>query len=131
MCLDCKEILHQTAPDTNTWTLNINIATSMHNILRLQVSQSLKKIEFFFCFNRKMSLTQQMHLMLMEPEASSELCEILQVSTITLSPNETNDFITMSTSTIEGSLCPRCRRFAINTSETLCERCDTVLAEEA
>lgn len=67
----------------------------------------------------------------MEAEEASELCEILQVSSITLSPNENNDFITMSTESIEGSLCPRCRRFAINSNETLCERCQNVLTERA
>lgn len=66
----------------------------------------------------------------MEAQESSELCEILQVSSIILAPNESNEFITMSTQSIEGSLCPRCRRFALHDNETLCQRCENVLIEK-
>lgn len=72
-----------------------------------------------------------MHMNLMEADDSSELCEILQVSSITLTPSENNDYISMSTQTIDGSLCPRCRRFALDISETLCRRCENVLMEKA
>lgn len=67
---------------------------------------------------------------MMESEESSELCEILQVSSITLIPNENNDFITISAQPIERSLCPRCRRFAIDMNQILCSRCEKVLNDK-
>ncbi|KAG4067142.1 hypothetical protein HA402_000133 [Bradysia odoriphaga] len=107
VCLDCKEILRQSAPDQKIWSQNLHIAASMNNI----------------------RLLQYMHYTLLEPEQSSELCELLQVQSITLSPNENHEFITMSTKTIENALCPRCRRFALNGGETVCQRCEDVMLE--
>lgn len=72
---------------------------------------------------------QNVHSNLMEPEQSTELCEVLQVQSITLCPNDNYDFITMSTQTIEKPLCPRCRRFTLNGSETVCQRCEEVMME--
>lgn len=57
VCLDCKEILRQSVPYANTWTQNINIATSLHNIVRLQVSHSLEINK-----NTEILLTEQRYI---------------------------------------------------------------------
>ncbi|KAJ6638007.1 Isoleucine--tRNA ligase, mitochondrial [Pseudolycoriella hygida] len=107
VCVHCKELLHQVVPYDNTWTQEINISAPMETLMRLQ----------------------HLHHELSEPLESSELCEILQVSSITLEPNENRDDVIMSACTIETSLCPRCRRFAIQRYQTLCQRCADVLKE--
>lgn len=65
----------------------------------------------------------------MRPEHHTELCELLQVSSITLRPS-TNGETTLHTKQIEGGLCARCRRFAVSSDEIVCNRCDNVLKEK-
>lgn len=73
---------------------------------------------------------QQMHPYFMETASNTDLCEFLQVSSITLIPDENCDSLALTTRPIKGSLCTRCRRFAINSDQIVCNRCDTVLSEK-
>lgn len=66
----------------------------------------------------------------MDTVSDSELCELLQVASITLVPNDNAESVTMSTRTIEGTLCARCRRFTVRSEGEICRRCETVLAEK-
>lgn len=70
-----------------------------------------------------------MHPIAMEPISDSELCEFLQVSTVTLIPCENFEQL-VRVRRIRGTLCARCRRFAVDTENTLCQRCLSVLADK-
>jgi isoleucyl-tRNA synthetase len=55
----------------------------------------------------------------------TELCEILQVSSVKLTESPTWQ---LKISTTDKPLCPRCRRFALaSTDGAVCKRCDLVL----
>lgn len=66
----------------------------------------------------------------MEPASNTDLCEFLQVSSITLIPDENCESLALSTRSINGPLCSRCRRFTITSKQTVCNRCDTVISEK-
>lgn len=55
----------------------------------------------------------------------SELCEILQVASVTLKQQNSLN-LTISIEETEDELCPRCRRFSI-TGNSVCIRCENVL----
>lgn len=67
----------------------------------------------------------------MEPENDSQLCELLQVSSATIIPSDNvQGDSQMQARKIEKSLCSRCRRFAVDSTETICSRCVDVLREK-
>jgi isoleucyl-tRNA synthetase len=70
---------------------------------------------------------QLLHPKLDEPLNNSELCEILQVSSVTLSTSNESD-LQISYKVSEEDLCPRCRRFAAMNG--VCGRCESVLKEK-
>lgn len=58
----------------------------------------------------------------------SDLCDLLQVQSIQLleAPCEK---LTLEKEEIEAKLCDRCRRFAITSTETICNRCFIILKD--
>lgn len=60
---------------------------------------------------------------------NSELCEILQLSSIKLniSDSQSSNF-EINLEQIDSNLCPRCRRFALSVNDnTTCGRCTNIL----
>lgn len=107
-CLELKQHLNQSVRDANTWTLDLCIG----------------------CTNRDVTFLKAVHPHIVDSVSDTELCELLQVASITLVPNDDIETVTMSTRTIEGTLCARCRRFAVVAEGCVCARCDAVLAEK-
>lgn len=107
-CLEHRQQIHQII-DANTWTFDVSINCRM---------EAFRRLSF-------------MHPTCEEPLTDSELCEFLQVSSVTLIPSENfQNQQSIRVRTIRGALCARCRRFAVDIETTLCQRCITVLAEK-
>lgn len=104
-CIEQRQQIHQIST-ANTWTFDVAINCKMDTYRRLL----------------------HMHPITLEPYSDSELCEFLQVSSVALIPSE--NFDNQRVKTIRGTLCVRCRRFAVFTEGTLCQRCVSVLAEK-
>lgn len=62
-----------------------------------------------------------------QESSTSELCEILQLSSITLLKSSTADETQIELHTVEKLLCQRCRRHLELDSNGLCSRCVKVL----
>lgn len=68
-----------------------------------------------------------LHPYINEPQSNSELCEIFQVSSVTLKVSNESD-LQISFKITEDDLCPRCRRFTATNG--VCVRCENVLKEK-
>lgn len=89
-------------------------------LIKLYFTQNLIN----FVFLSLLSKIQPLHPQLDTETSDSELCEILQVSSIILkSSNQSELKITHKTSEVD--VCPRCRRFAATNG--ICMRCENVL----
>ncbi|XP_076241877.1 isoleucyl-tRNA synthetase, mitochondrial [Calliopsis andreniformis] len=62
--------------------------------------------------------------------SSSDLCEILQVSSIVLIENDTVTETRIQIENIDKTLCSRCRRYLETREDGLCSRCAIVLAKD-
>ncbi|OXU30324.1 hypothetical protein TSAR_014921 [Trichomalopsis sarcophagae] len=62
-----------------------------------------------------------------ETSSLSELCDICQVSSITLLQDDSCDHVNVSLEDIKGQLCKRCRRHPEPAPEEICDRCTEVL----
>lgn len=62
---------------------------------------------------------------------TSELCNILQVSSVTLIKNSDLSTPQISLKPNDNLLCKRCRKYSASASEELCVRCETVLIESS
>jgi len=102
--LNVKRLINQQAADVNTWHLAVTIKGS------------------------KLDLLKKLQNTLGESVGNSELCEILQVGSVTLVHSDSPD-LDVDLSTLQTSLCPRCRRFSLDESAELetCQRCSEVL----
>ncbi|XP_017015792.2 isoleucine--tRNA ligase, mitochondrial [Drosophila takahashii] len=102
--LDVKRLINQQAGEVNTWHLDVIIKGS------------------------KLDLLQKIHSTSGETVRNSELCEILQVGSVTLLPSDNHD-LELSLTTLPTSLCPRCRRYSLeeNAEQETCQRCSAVL----
>ena len=100
-----KRKLYTTVNDLNTWKLQVAIDGNAGNLKTLL----------------------KLHPTLNEPSSDSELCEILQVSSVILTESKEPD-LQISYKVAEEELCPRCRRFS--TKNVVCVRCENVLKEK-
>ncbi|XP_059226112.1 isoleucine--tRNA ligase, mitochondrial [Stomoxys calcitrans] len=63
-----------------------------------------------------------------DANSDSELCEILQVQSVTLIKScDPSSEVDVDLTEIEGTLCPRCRRYAVISANEICSRCCKVL----
>ncbi|XP_058794765.1 isoleucine--tRNA ligase, mitochondrial [Phymastichus coffea] len=62
-----------------------------------------------------------------ETSATSELCDICQVSSITLVKDDTCNELNVSLETVNQPLCKRCRRYLEPADGELCDRCAEIL----
>ncbi|KAI8120111.1 mitochondrial, Isoleucine--tRNA ligase [Lucilia cuprina] len=104
--LHVKRLINQKASEKNSWLLNVTVKCNENNV------ELLKHLQ---------PITEQ-------PTIDSELCEILQVGSVTLrkSKDVTSEFV-VDIDKIEATLCPRCRRHAVLQEGTICHRCNKVL----
>ncbi|XP_016926678.4 isoleucine--tRNA ligase, mitochondrial [Drosophila suzukii] len=102
--LDVKRLINQQAGEVNTWHLAVTIKGS------------------------KLDLLQKLQNTLGESVRNSELCEILQVGSVTLLQSDNHD-LEIALTTLQTSLCPRCRRYSLenNEDQETCQRCSEVL----
>ncbi|EDV40740.1 uncharacterized protein Dana_GF23767 [Drosophila ananassae] len=103
--LEVKKIINQQAGDVNSWHIDA--------ILKVGNEKQLK-------------LLQELHP-IGKPRSNSELCEILQVGSVTLLQSEDQD-LQVSVKTLQTPLCPRCRRYSLdNAEQETCHRCSLVM----
>ncbi|XP_065080338.1 isoleucine--tRNA ligase, mitochondrial [Ochlerotatus camptorhynchus] len=111
--LDLKrQVFQQQQLDVNTWLLAVEATVPKENL----------------------SLLRKLHpTTLDQSEANSELCEILQVGSLTLREgpvDSEHQHRLVKVSKLERQLCARCRRFTVQPGRAgslLCDRCETVL----
>ncbi|XP_017875475.1 isoleucine--tRNA ligase, mitochondrial isoform X1 [Ceratina calcarata] len=65
-----------------------------------------------------------------EQPSLSELCEILQLSSVTLTESDTITETRIQVHEIQKSACERCRRYPETRADGLCSRCASVLAKD-
>ncbi|XP_065359471.1 isoleucine--tRNA ligase, mitochondrial [Calliphora vicina] len=104
--LNVKRLINQKATEKNSWLLNVSIK----------------------CNEKDIELLKHLQPRLEQPSTDSELCEILQVGSVTLHHcgDISSDFV-IEIDKIEASLCPRCRRHAVLHENAICHRCNKVL----
>nr|XP_033336512.1 isoleucine--tRNA ligase, mitochondrial isoform X2 [Megalopta genalis] len=95
----------QSAVDTNRWQLSVTIEATKDDFHWLSLLHDNGE------------------------ESTSELCEILQVSSINLIENQTVTETQIQTKAIEKVLCDRCRRYPEDGQDCLCPRCANILAK--
>lgn len=106
--LDIKRLINQQANDVNSWNLAVSIKCNS----KLQLEQLS-------------ALNGQFNV----PVINSELCEFLQVGSVTLQAEVKAgaDVAQLKLESSNAPLCPRCRRFSIVEQE-ICKRCESILA---
>lgn len=105
--MDLSALVNQQKMGQNSWTLRAQIEcdTENYNILTNLHPKSDDFIE------------------------NSELCEILQLSSIKLNSHKESDY-KIRLEKISNSLCPRCRRFSLpNQDHSVCSRCTNILSK--
>ncbi|XP_029729776.2 isoleucine--tRNA ligase, mitochondrial [Aedes albopictus] len=109
--LDLKRhVFQQHQLDVNPWLLTVEATVSRNEL----------------------QLLRQLHPNLNEPQVDSELCEILQVGSLTLREAEDTVERSIRLDKMDHHLCPRCRRFALSaTGSHVCQRCEQVLKTKA
>ncbi|EDV52202.2 uncharacterized protein Dere_GG15950 [Drosophila erecta] len=100
-----KRLINQQAGDVNSWHLAVTIKGKESG---------------------QLDLLRELHRPLGEAFSNSELCEILQVGSVTLSQSN-NDDLAIALSTLQTSLCPRCRRYGLGDEQKTCQRCSNVM----
>ncbi|XP_017043393.1 isoleucine--tRNA ligase, mitochondrial [Drosophila ficusphila] len=105
--LDVKRLINQQAGDVNSWHLAVTIKGK-------QGSQ--------------LDLLQDLHPTLEKTLKDSELCELLQVGSVTLIRSDNSD-LEISLKTLQTPLCPRCRRYSLEEKDEqeTCQRCSAVM----
>lgn len=105
--MEAKKSLCSMITDQNSWKLRVRLGTNTENL----------------------KILQEMHPKLNQKVEYSELCEILQVSSILL--EESKDLKdsewNISFEVVENELCLRCRRFEVKENCITCSRCLKVL----
>ncbi|XP_017081217.1 isoleucine--tRNA ligase, mitochondrial [Drosophila eugracilis] len=105
--IDVKRLINQQAGEVNTWHLDVTIKGKRGS---------------------QLDLLHELQSTLGGTVRNSELCEILQVGSVTLLESNSPD-LEITLNTIHTSLCPRCRRYSLekeNEQET-CQRCSNVM----
>ncbi|XP_075159796.1 isoleucyl-tRNA synthetase, mitochondrial [Haematobia irritans] len=107
--LEVRRLVNQKANSSkSSWFMAVNIKCRNENTLELLRHLQKNQLD--------------------DSVSDSELCEILQVQTVTLQmvPDMIND-LDVELTEIDSPLCPRCRRFAVATENEVCRRCCQVL----
>ncbi|XP_062560567.1 isoleucine--tRNA ligase, mitochondrial [Armigeres subalbatus] len=107
--LDLKRHVYQQQQlNVNTWLLAVDVTAPRDVLASLGV----------------------LHPKLNQPQVDSELCEILQVGSLTLREAKTEEELFVKVDKLDQQLCPRCRRYSLRTttSSHVCQRCEDVLA---
>nr|NP_648837.2 Isoleucyl-tRNA synthetase, mitochondrial [Drosophila melanogaster]AAF49539.2 Isoleucyl-tRNA synthetase, mitochondrial [Drosophila melanogaster] len=102
---DVKRLINQQAGDVNTWHLAVTIKGKERS---------------------QLDLLRELHSPLGESVSNSELCEILQVGSVTLLQSHNSD-LDIALSKLQISLCPRCRRYGLEDEQKTCQRCSDVM----
>ena len=102
--VEAKKNLCSLISDQNSWKLSVRLGTTLENL----------------------EILQDLHPKLNQKIEDSELCEILQVSSILLEESKDNEW-SISFEVVENELCPRCRRFQVKENCLTCSRCLKVL----
>lgn len=108
--LEIKRIVNQQAGDVNSWHLGVSITCN-----------SQEQLELLSALNGQLNV----------PTFSSELCEILQVGSVTLHAevDPTADVAKVKLDNLKAPLCPRCRRYSLADDHLeTCSRCANILA---
>ncbi|XP_055843625.1 isoleucine--tRNA ligase, mitochondrial [Episyrphus balteatus] len=100
---EVKRLLNRHSQDVNTWLLKVNVSCGSDKYALLKNLQPTKT------------------------STNSELCELLQVSSVELVEDPSLSDCTVALSEDGSILCPRCRRFCVNSEDSICERCEQVL----
>uniref|UniRef100_A0A6P4F0K2 isoleucine--tRNA ligase n=1 Tax=Drosophila rhopaloa TaxID=1041015 RepID=A0A6P4F0K2_DRORH len=105
--LDVKRLINQQAGEVNTWHLAVTIKGRKGSQLELLL---------------------ELHPTLGETLRNSELCELLQVGSVTLIQSDDNE-LDIAITTLQTSLCSRCRRFSLDEDCELetCQRCSAIM----
>ncbi|GAB0095594.1 Isoleucyl-tRNA synthetase [Sergentomyia squamirostris] len=103
-CLLVKEVINKQTTQINTWKLNAEIQCNPNDFLNFKKLEGDEANAF-----------------------SSQLSEILQVSSVKLTQIDDNTDLRVLLDNSELPLCPRCRRFAVTSEGQLCRRCEWVL----
>uniref|UniRef100_A0A034VDZ8 isoleucine--tRNA ligase n=2 Tax=Bactrocera dorsalis TaxID=27457 RepID=A0A034VDZ8_BACDO len=109
VALEIKRIVNQKAGSANSFNLEVEILYNKNNE-EMQMLRLLQGDEAKVSSN------------------NSELCEILQVQRVSLQPSNHVDSTNINVKKLELTLCARCRRFAVDNADCVCERCALVLA---
>lgn len=107
--LKIKRIINQKAGSTNSFNLVVEISYNKNNE-EMRMLRRLQEEEAGV------------------PSNNSELCEILQVQRVSLQPSNNVDSSNINIEKLELTLCPRCRRFAVENPGCVCDRCALVVA---
>ncbi|XP_055914173.1 isoleucine--tRNA ligase, mitochondrial [Eupeodes corollae] len=100
---EVKRLLNKSSQDANTWLLKVKIS----------------------CGSDKFALLKNLQPTI--DSTTSELCELLQVSSVHLEEDSSLTDYSLSISEDASVLCSRCRRFLVNSEDSICERCERVL----
>ena len=104
--MDVKRCINQKTTEKNSWLSKVTLN----------------------CGNNQFELLKHLQPTAGREIHDSELCEILQVGSVTL--NKKSDASLewdIEIERIENSICPRCRRHVVLHENDLCERCQRVL----
>ncbi|KAM7356031.1 isoleucyl-tRNA synthetase, mitochondrial [Cochliomyia hominivorax] len=104
--LNVKRIINQKSTEKNSWLLSVTIKCNENNF----------------------DLLSQLQRSIGQSITDSELCEILQVGSVTLNKSSklSSDF-KIEINKIGNLLCPRCRRYVVLHENDTCSRCNAVL----
>ncbi|XP_034133958.1 isoleucine--tRNA ligase, mitochondrial [Drosophila guanche] len=104
--LDVKRLINQQAGEVNSWHLAVTIMSGS-----------------------QLELLRELQPTIGESMRSSELCEILQVGSVTVVQTDLNEDLEISLTTLDTPLCPRCRRYSLeeDAEAETCRRCSQVM----
>ncbi|XP_053952529.1 isoleucine--tRNA ligase, mitochondrial isoform X1 [Anastrepha ludens] len=109
--LEIKRLINQQAGSTNSFNLEVQI--------------------FFDESNEQMQLLRALHDGELGVQVSnSELCELLQVQSVSLHPSHNVDSCSIKMQKLNVALCARCRRYAVENIDSVCARCAHVLSSK-
>ncbi|XP_067644463.1 isoleucine--tRNA ligase, mitochondrial isoform X2 [Eurosta solidaginis] len=111
VALEVKRLINQQAGNTYTFNLAVEILYN-ESSEKMQLLRTLQKGEPNIIVS------------------DSELCELLQVQSVTLRPSNSSDMINVKVEKLNLKLCARCRRFAVDSVDCVCTRCVHILSNK-
>ena len=118
----------------NTWELNatVRVNSSKFALLRVSTLYNYNILHLFFdnfsfLFNDAIFNICKQNLQKEKESSTSELCEIVRVSSITLIEDEACTDLQIELEPTNKELCKRCRRHPISENEEVCFRCNEII----